>query len=477
MTTLIPKFKQTGTGASNRAINLKLAETVSVKDFGAVGDGVTDDTASIQAAIDSGAKTIYIPIGTYLISSSLYQYSNGYGLNIFGENKLGSVLSASASLAEPVIFLGNANGHGNYRAVLSNFAINGSTLAGNHGVVLNEGGTSSIDNLYIATCDIGIFGPGMIGSNIRNCEMSTNLTHISLTLKTSGVPSGNTDTAVTANAIALHTNVNTIDKVWMTGGTKGIYLEGGLTIVTGCTFQSVGTSAANNIIDMVDANEAYDYGGGPLIQGNWFEGGIYKFAISAYNTRAVRIRDNFISGNGASTEGGILLSGAREAICEGNSIRGTFTAAPTEARVTNASIYIMNNCGWQYKVGQNYITVSTNDPYFESEVLPDRKKEFYPLAAASVGTGTGVTTLLNTYNVTSVTRASTGVYRVSFDGFNIDDPTTILYAIVLTGSINASYRVSAQPSIYTEITFTDITGAVVNVDGFSLIVYGNPVGL
>jgi hypothetical protein len=33
MATLIPKFKQTGTGAVNRAINLKLAETVSVKDF------------------------------------------------------------------------------------------------------------------------------------------------------------------------------------------------------------------------------------------------------------------------------------------------------------------------------------------------------------------------------------------------------------------------------------------------------------
>ena len=32
MTTLIPKFQQTGTGAANRAINLKLAESVSVKE-------------------------------------------------------------------------------------------------------------------------------------------------------------------------------------------------------------------------------------------------------------------------------------------------------------------------------------------------------------------------------------------------------------------------------------------------------------
>ena len=53
MTTLIPKYDQGATGATNRPINLKLAESVSVKDFGAVGDGSTDDTAAFLAAIAS----------------------------------------------------------------------------------------------------------------------------------------------------------------------------------------------------------------------------------------------------------------------------------------------------------------------------------------------------------------------------------------------------------------------------------------
>lgn len=39
---------------------------VSVRNYGAVGDGVTDDTAAIQAAIDSGSNNIIFPAGTYL---------------------------------------------------------------------------------------------------------------------------------------------------------------------------------------------------------------------------------------------------------------------------------------------------------------------------------------------------------------------------------------------------------------------------
>ncbi len=59
---------------------LSPAETdVTPQMFGAVGDGVTDDTKAIQAAIDSLKETggtIFIPAGTYVISDALLLYSN-----------------------------------------------------------------------------------------------------------------------------------------------------------------------------------------------------------------------------------------------------------------------------------------------------------------------------------------------------------------------------------------------------------------
>lgn len=64
------KFTQAGTGAVERLASEKLKELVSVKDFGAVGDGVTDDRAAIQLAINAAyGKTLYIPAGQYLLAS------------------------------------------------------------------------------------------------------------------------------------------------------------------------------------------------------------------------------------------------------------------------------------------------------------------------------------------------------------------------------------------------------------------------
>ena len=62
------KYLQNGTGAVQRTVESRLQDIVSVKDFGAVGDGSTDDTAAFNAAIAAG-KIIIVPAGSYAISS------------------------------------------------------------------------------------------------------------------------------------------------------------------------------------------------------------------------------------------------------------------------------------------------------------------------------------------------------------------------------------------------------------------------
>ncbi len=89
---------------------------LNVKDFGAIGNGVADDTAALQATLDAanaapsnGSREVYMPPGVYLISSTLlidsgvslrgqswmYDYL-GHDLNV---NKLSSVIKAKAGFS------------------------------------------------------------------------------------------------------------------------------------------------------------------------------------------------------------------------------------------------------------------------------------------------------------------------------------------------------------------------------------------
>lgn len=65
-------FIQAGSGAVARTVQSKLRDMISVKDFGAVGDGIADDYAAILAASTAAAasgKQVYFPAGTYLVKS------------------------------------------------------------------------------------------------------------------------------------------------------------------------------------------------------------------------------------------------------------------------------------------------------------------------------------------------------------------------------------------------------------------------
>jgi hypothetical protein len=90
-------YQPAGIGAVTTTVQAKLRQTVSVKDFGAVGDGVTDDTAAIQAAINAsvGGGTLLLPVGTYLVSSTLIFTS----VITFQGQGVGSVILAASTMS------------------------------------------------------------------------------------------------------------------------------------------------------------------------------------------------------------------------------------------------------------------------------------------------------------------------------------------------------------------------------------------
>lgn len=68
-------YTPAGTGAVATNVQDRLRNYVSVKDFGAEGDGVTDDTDAFNAALlhcyNSGGLTLYVPAGYYLLTDQI----------------------------------------------------------------------------------------------------------------------------------------------------------------------------------------------------------------------------------------------------------------------------------------------------------------------------------------------------------------------------------------------------------------------
>ena len=65
-----PNFTPGGTGAATRTSHDKFSDLISVKDFGAIGDGLTDDTNAIINAL-AASDSVFLPEGEYLTTATI----------------------------------------------------------------------------------------------------------------------------------------------------------------------------------------------------------------------------------------------------------------------------------------------------------------------------------------------------------------------------------------------------------------------
>jgi len=113
-------FLQSGTGAATRTVQAKLRDIVSVKDFGAVGDGVTDDTAAVHAALNyaiGNGKSLYFPNGRYRVTSGYIAAQASLKLTIFGDERRGSTTIVLDSVSSSRLFYNFTGGTTQYLTV------------------------------------------------------------------------------------------------------------------------------------------------------------------------------------------------------------------------------------------------------------------------------------------------------------------------------------------------------------------------
>jgi len=165
----------------------------NVKGYGAVGDGVTDDAAAIQAAIDAasaaGGGIVFLPQGTYKITSSLTMKS---GVSIIGVGGVNESVILNSSNGTALNFPNTVI----YTAVrLENFSIKGDTDGGysptyaiyganfrthcviknvriwrhQYGIELNDCWYSLYENIYTNTTSTAIKLITANGVTIRGC--------------------------------------------------------------------------------------------------------------------------------------------------------------------------------------------------------------------------------------------------------------------------------------------------------------------
>ena len=172
-------YNQGGSGAITRTVQSRLRDFVSVKDFGAVGDGVTDDTAAIQAAIDAvygaGGGTVYFPTGDYVCLTLTVTATEANPLSLVGSADSAVVLKRTATSSQPVLnIIGLATPQQSGLSI-ENIKITGNAKT-HDGIVATNIAYMSLRKVRASACDVGFNNKGSLVFSAYDCQFKSNNT-------------------------------------------------------------------------------------------------------------------------------------------------------------------------------------------------------------------------------------------------------------------------------------------------------------
>ena len=269
----------------------KARDVLNVKDFGAKGDGSTDDTAAIQAAIDyavaTGRRSVYFPAGTYIVTSPLHaqvetgtttvggstksRYTYGMGLTLRGEQVGKTVLRKTGqttytipannninggSTVDTTLFFGGTEGTGLY---VSDLSIENASTGECYAIYATRA-RCVLERLNVCTNSHGIYLYGWLN----------NLTDIIITAKEKGLWVANATSTVCNKVFAAGCNnpyylvsayYSTLISCCADSCTGSIWTLKGSVSMIGCGSESKGADRYIDLLDdtRVDAHGLYLY--------------------------------------------------------------------------------------------------------------------------------------------------------------------------------------------------------------------------
>ena len=151
-----------------------LTNSINVKDFGAIGDGISDDTDAIQSAfnaLNNSRDTLIFPEGNYKITSRiLVTYKDN--LNIIGNNT-SLIRENKNTTSEGIIYFKYCSNININSIVFSGYTTNSNNIVnGDFGLVFF--GSNNID---ITNCSFKNFGDSAIQMGIQSFDDPTNSIH------------------------------------------------------------------------------------------------------------------------------------------------------------------------------------------------------------------------------------------------------------------------------------------------------------
>lgn len=299
---------QDNTGFNNLPVNLL---STSVKTFGAVGNGVADDTVAIQAALnDATTGVIYFPRGTYMVNATGL---TGTSSKIWVGDGIGvSIIKASATPTVDFILF----------SAKTNFGFKNLTFDGNALLTKISGTTYGTLQpcIYLATCTRCF---------VRDCEF--------IGFYTLGLLTNSTHDVVIDGCRVTRTTATTAPIIDFPGGAYGIFVAGTAVVGAGDAYDFI---VNNNVV--TNCNIAIGGHDGSItnnvITGWGFSAGINSQANAA--NLNLRIENNICYNSNQAADGAGYLPAGIENWAKQSSIIGNICYGNWGSGIDNGG----NNC-------------------------------------------------------------------------------------------------------------------------------------